>query len=395
MSHQTRRLYFEDAYQTEFTARVLGTRRHRDRPAVILDQTCFYPEGGGQPSDRGSLAGHSVIEVLEHQGEIWHVLESDADCDVVQGRVDWDVRFDHMQQHAGQHILSHCFDRLLSGRTESFHLGEKLSTLEIAVPSISEKDMERIEDCANRIVFENREIKTSVVAGADVSQVPLRKPPKKSGDIRVVEVDGLDYSACGGTHPRRTGEIGLIKLLRRTKIRSNVRFEFVCGGRALRDYGFRNRILTETAVKFSAGEADLPQVVDKLLNEQKEMSRALKKLKEQAIRQEALDFLDGHPESPSLRCFRDRPIQEVRQLALSVIRHQGMVLLWGLKAGPRVHVILARSDDISLDMRDLIPVIAPPLNAKGGGRPSLVELAGDKPEALDQALQEAKGAIKL
>lgn len=393
MPHTTRRLYFEDAYQVEFTARVLAIRQHGGRPAVVLDQTCFYPEGGGQPTDLGTLSDLAVLQVVEQEGEIWHVLEGEPAGETVQGRIDWDLRFDHMQQHAGQHVLSQCFDNLLSGRTESFHLGDKLSTLEIGLPSISEADVERIENKANQVVFQNREIKTYVVEGTDLSQVPLRKPPKKSGSIRVVEVEGFDYTACGGTHPRRTGEIGLIKLLRRTKIRNNVRFEFVCGGRALRDYRFRNLILSDTAAKFSAGEADLPQVVDKLLSEQKEMSRALKKLQERAIQQEALDFFAAQPESPSLRCFRDRPLQEVRQLALAVIRNPGIVLLWGLTAGPRVHVILGRSEDVSLDVRDLIPVFVSALNARGGGRPSLVELVGDKPEALEEALQKARDKI--
>jgi alanyl-tRNA synthetase len=394
MPHKTRRLYFEDAYQTEFTGRVLAARQYNDQPALVLDQTCFYPEGGGQPTDLGTLSDRAVLQVVEHQEEILHVLESDLTDDTVRGSINWDLRFDHMQQHAGQHVLSQCFDKLLSGRTESFHLGEKLSTLEIALSSISEKDLEHIEHCANQVVFQNREIKTYMVEGTSLSRVPLRKPPKKSGSIRVVEVAGFDYTACGGTHPRRTGEIGLIKLLRRAKIRNNVRFEFVCGGRALRDYRFRNRILAETAAIFTAGEADLPQVADKLLNEQKETARTLKKLRDQAIQQEALDFVKDNPESLSLRCFQERPLQEVRQLALAVIRNPGIILLWGLRAGPRVHVILARSEDVSLDMRELIPIIAPSLNAKGGGRPSLVELAGDKPEALNGALQAAKDSIE-
>jgi len=391
----TKRLYFEDAYRTEFAARVLAAREYNHRPAVILDETCFYPEGGGQPSDRGTLSGQKIFKVVEQGGEILHVLEKGPPEGEVQGEIDWGVRFDHMQQHSGQHVLSQCFAKLFSGRTESFHLGEQVSTLEISLDSLSQENLDRVEHCANLVVFQNREIKTYFVEPGDLARVPLRKPPKKKGSIRVVEVGGFDYTACGGTHPRWTGEIGLIKLLRSERIRNHMRFEFVCGGRALRDYRFRDHILAETAAKFSAGEAELPALVDKLKSEHKELTRSVKKLSDRLILQEAEDLIRSEKESVSLKVFHNRPLPEVRRLALAVIRHPGRVLLWGLPAGPRVHVVLARSHDVDVDLRELMPILSPLLNGKGGGRPSLVEMAGDKPDSLEAALQTARHTIKL
>ncbi len=395
MAIKTRRLYFDDPYQTDFEATVLDTRRYQGKPALVLDQTCFYPEGGGQPADRGTLSGETVLHVLEQEGEILHILENEVPEKTVRGTIDWDTRFDHMQQHAGQHVLSQCFHELLSGKTMSFHLGEKLSTLEIALSSITDPDQDRVEACANRAVFQDREIRTYFVEESDVAGVPLRRPPKKSGRIRVVEVAGFDYSACGGTHPRRTGEIGLIKLLKREKIRNNLRFEFVCGFRTLEDCRMRNRILSEVAVKFSAGEEDLPAVVDKLLSEQKENARSLKKLQSRLIQQEARDLVRDSRDPIILGQFRERTAQDVRQLALEVIQSPGRVVLFGMRAGERAHVVMARSEDVAFDLRELIPVVAPLLNAKGGGRPSLVELVGGRPDALSEALEAACQNLKL
>jgi alanyl-tRNA synthetase len=395
MAIQTKRLYFDDPYQADFEAKVLDRRTHQEKPALILDQTCFYPEGGGQPADRGTLSGVTVLHVLEQDGEILHILEDEIPGDTVKGVIDWDTRLDHMQQHTGQHVLSQCFHRLLSGKTLSFHLGEKLSTLEIGLSSITDPDQDRIEACANRAVFQNREIKTYFVEGSEVSSVPLRRPPKKSGRIRVVEAVGFDYSACGGTHPRWTGEIGLIKILRREKIRSNLRFEFVCGNRALEDYRMKNQILTEVAARFSAGEADLPAVVDKLLSEQKESARIMKKLRSRLIEQEARDLVRDSHDPIILEQFKERTAQDVRQLALEVIQNPGRVVLFGLQSGERAHMVMARSEDMALDLRELIPVVSPVLNARGGGRPSLVELAGDRPEALTEALNAARQNLKI
>jgi len=395
MAIETKRLYFEDPYRTDFEARVLSRRDLLEGQALILDQTCFYPEGGGQPADRGVLCGVEVKHVFEQGEEILHLVASPVSDDGVRGRIDWETRFDHMQQHSGQHVLSQCFHRLLNGKTVSFHLGEKISTLEIALPSITDADVARVEDCANRAVFENREIQTYFVDEDEIARVPLRKPPQKAGRIRVVEVAGFDFTACGGTHPRRTGEIGCIKLLKQVKIRNNVRFEFVSGGRALQDYSRKQRILADLALKFSSGEADLPLAVDKMMTEQKGLKRELRKVGERVLQHEAREMVREVDEPVIVKLFEEGSAQEVRQLALAVIRNSGFVTLFGLRSGDKAHLIMARSEDLALDLRDLIPVVSPLLDAKGGGRPSLVELVGKNPAALAAALDRARGAIKL
>ncbi|MBN2199982.1 MAG: alanyl-tRNA editing protein, partial [Candidatus Aminicenantes bacterium] len=335
----TERLFFRDGYRTEFEARILERREHEGRPAVVLDKTCFYPESGGQPWDTGTLSGAPVVQVVEEGESILHVLADESGPGpaletgaAVSGRIDWPRRFDHMQQHTGQHILSQAFIEVLNGETRSFHLGEAASTLEIGLSRAEDADIERVERRANEIVFRDLEVKTYFVNAENIGQIPLRRPPKKEGTIRVVEVEGFDYSACGGTHCRRTGEIGLIKVIRWDKIRGNLRFEFLCGGRALEDYGRRNAALRRISGLFSASDADAPASVEKALGEIKAQNKAAKALREKLAACEAQDLIRETEGRVIRRVFSDKTPEEVRLLALAVIRQASRIVLFAAEA---------------------------------------------------------------
>jgi alanyl-tRNA synthetase len=389
MGKATKRLYFEDAYQIEFESKVLAREVHEGQPVLVLGQTCFYPDSGGQPSDRGTLSGIRVVQLIEREKEILHVLEQELASESVRGKVDWDTRFDHMQQHAGQHVLSQSFLELFEGGTRSFHLGNKSSTLEIDIPQVSEQDIEKVERLANRIVFENREIKSYFVPEDRIKDVPLRRPPQKTGEIRVVEISGFDYSACGGTHPHSTGEIGLIKILKWERIRNNIRFEFICGKRALGDYTAKHRILSQLAAQFSVSEEDVWVSIQRLSSELKQQKSRSKKLQDKVAAMEAETVIQNTEEGIIKNEFSDRSLEEVRKLALSIIRTSGFVVLFGLKLESRAHVIMARSEDLDIDLRELLPVVSSKINGKGGGKPSLVEIAGDNPSGLSKSLDQA------
>lgn len=386
---KTKRLFFDDPYQIKFESKVLERRQHENQPVLVLEQTCFYPESGGQPSDKGEINGAQVIEVIEVGNEILHILDKEVPGDVVSGSIDWKTRFDYMQQHAGQHVLSGCFYTLLQGETRSFHLGAEYSTLEINIQKITETDQERVEKLANNIVLQNKDISTCFVSQDKIAEVPLRRPPKKEGTIRVVEVSGFDYSACGGTHPRKTGEIGLIKILKWERIRNNLRFEFVCGGRALRDYTLKNRTLLQAAAKLSVGESEVITALEKLLGDLKNQRKQNRKLREQVTAGEAREMVQKAEGFMIRNIFSEKLPGDIRFLASNIIKSPGFVVLFGLESRERVHVVLARSDDMDLDMRELIPVMIPLINGKGGGRPSLVELAGDNKTRLEEALDAA------
>jgi len=391
----TKKLYFEDAYLKEFSARIQERLFQEGRPAVVLDQTGFYPESGGQPADRGTLDGAGVVHVFEDGERIVHLLDRElAGKEEVQGVLDWDRRFDHMQQHTGQHVLSQCFVEVLGGETRSFHLGDGVSTLEIGIGEISEENLDKVETRANEVVFSDREVRTYFVPPERIGSVPLRKPPKKEGTIRVVEVDGFDYSACGGTHCRRTGEIGLIKIIRWDKIRNNLRFEFLCGRRAWRDYSDKNRSLQEISRKFSVHEKDAAATVEKTIQETRQSRKRLKQLQETLAGFEAGEMIGKEPGPLVRRVWTDRTAEEVKLLALHIVRRAERAVLFAARGEERDHFIFASSGKMPLDLRGLVPLVLERAKGKGGGGPTLVEIVVEKGADLAAILARAEDCTK-
>ncbi len=388
-SEGAKRLYFENPYQIEFEARVVERLSWREKPAVVLDQTCFYPESGGQPSDRGTLNGIEVLGVLEEDSKILHLLEDDISAGEVKGKVDWQTRFDFMQQHAGQHILSQSFHELYQAETLSFHLGEVTSTVEIDLRKVAEEEVERVETRANDIVFQDREIKSYFIPEEKISSIPLRKPPKKKGLIRVVEVTDFDYSACGGTHPSKTGEVGLIKILKWEKIRNNVKFEFVCGQRASKDYAWKNRDLRELSNMFTVSEREVLTSVEKLQSDLKSQRKKTRKMQERVSQYEAQEIIRNTEGRIIKDVFTGRTPDEVRCLALNIIKKGDFVVLYALREKERGHLVFACSENLKCDMRELVPLVSPLIKGKGGGNPSLVQIGAEKAENLELALDKA------
>ena len=386
---ETRRLYYEDAYLTEFDAEVVAKTEHEGLPAVVLDRTAFYPESGGQPWDKGTVGGAEVVKVLDLDGAILHVLKQGVAAGTVHGRVEWPTRFDHMQQHTGQHILSQAFFETLKGETLSFHLGPDVSTLEIGLRNISDAEWDRVEDRANVIVWENREVKTYFVPEEKIGEVPLRRPPKKQGLLRVVEVDGFDYSACGGTHCRRTGEVGPIKLVGIEKIRGNIRFEFLCGGRAIGDYRAKDRTVRKLAGAFSCSAPDVAAQVEKLAAEHKALKKRARRLEERLAAFEAGEVIRSATGPLIAGLLADRTPDEARFLALNIIKSGEFAVAYGVSGESQGHIIVARSEAFKADLRRLVPVMATVLPVKGGGGPSLVELVTPEKDRLQEAVDAA------
>ena len=384
------RMFFEDAYLTEFDAGVVGRTVFEGKPAIVLDRTAFYPEAGGQSCDRGTIDGIAVLQVVEDGEAIVHVLERAIEADTVHGRIDWPRRFDRMQQHSGQHILSQAFYEVVKGATMSFHIGEDVSSVEIGVPKISEADLDRVEARANAVLFEDREIKTYFVPEDRIGAVPLRKPPKKEGPIRVVEVSGFDYSACGGTHCRRAGEIGLIKVTKTDRIRNNLRFEFVCGGRALRDYQEKNRTVRQAAAFFSVADRDVATTVGKSLTEIKALKKKARKLEERIASYEAWEVIHGAQGKVVQAVFEDKSPEETRFLAIQVIHNAERIVLFGAHGETQSHLILAAAEGLGFDVRTLIPAVSAVIQVRGGGSPSLVELVTTEKGKVGPALEAAR-----
>jgi len=385
----TRKLYHEDAYLTEFNARIVERRDIEGKPAVVLDQTAFYPEAGGQSCDLGTIEGVEVLRVEENEGAILHILKSPLAAEAVHGRIDWPRRFDRMQQHSGQHILSQAFYEILKGETRSFHLGDDVSTVEIGIPKITDETLDRVEARANAVVFENRDVRTSFVPEDRIQEVPLRRPPKKgeNGLIRVVDIGEFDYSACGGTHVRRTGEIGLIKIVKWDKLRGNLRFEFVCGGRALRDYQAKTRVVRAAATAFSAADGDIPSAIANAQAEAKALKKRARGLEERLASFEAGRMIAEAQGKVIRAAFEDRSPEEARFLALNIIKQGAFFVVFAAPGDGRSHIILAASESLGFDARTLIPTVSGVLEARGGGSPSLVELVTSETDKVPAALE--------
>ncbi len=271
LSNETGRLYYEDSYRTAFRARVLegGLR-------VVLDQTAFYPTSGGQPHDTGRVGGLAVADVLDEDGRIVHVLKEPLSLPEVECEVDWSRRFDHMQQHTGQHLLSAVFIDLYDIRTLSFHMGAVSSTIELACSSLTPEQITSAELRANEIVQEDRPVS---VTFEDASLVEgLRKASDRSGTLRIVSIANLDRSACGGTHVQTTGEIGAILLRSTEKIRGNSRLEFLCGNRAIRRARADFTALEAAARSFSASPDEVPALVSTQAEKLKDGDKFRRKL---------------------------------------------------------------------------------------------------------------------
>jgi alanyl-tRNA synthetase len=386
---ETQRLYYDDAYLLEFEAQIVARTEQEGQPAVALDRTAFYPESGGQPWDTGTLNGVEVLKVVDLDGAILHVLLSEIAEGPVRGRIDAAARFDHMQQHTGQHVLSQAFWELFKGETRSFHMGPDVSTLEIGLPAIADRDLDRVEDRANAVVWEDREVKTYFVPEERIGEVPLRRPPKKTGLLRVVEVDGFDYSACGGTHVRRTGEIGLIRIGPAEKIRGNLRFEFLCGGRAVRDYRTKDRVLRRLAATFSASPADVGGQVEKLAAEHRALKKRARQLEERLAAFEAAEIVRSASGRIVTGVLGGKTPEEARFLALAVVKRGDLAVAYGAEGEDQAHLILARAEGSKADLRQAVPVIAALGPVKGGGGPSLVELVMADKGRLKDAVEAA------
>lgn len=390
----TKCLYFENSYQSEFEAQIIKNTTYKQNPALILDQSCFYPESGGQPSDEGWINEIKVIKVFEEEGIVFHLLEKDIPSGKVTGKIDWEIRFDHMQQHSGQHILSQSFYELLEAQTLSFHLGERFSNVEIDLRKTSEEEVEKVERRANEIVFQDIEIKSYFVPDDKIDTIPLRKAPQKKGSIRVVEISEFGYSACGGTHVRRTGEVGLVKILRSEKIRNNIRFEFVCGKRALENYIWKNKVLHELSNRFTVHEKEVSSSVEKLFSDLKSQKKRNRRLQEKISQYEAQEIVQKAEERVIKQIFTGRSPEEVRALALNIIRKGDYIVLFGLRGEERGHLVLACSDNYKIDMRECLPLVSPLIEGRGGGSPSLVEIAGKAGENLEAALDRVCEYLK-
>ena len=377
----TERLYYFDAYLTTFSATVVALDDNGRR--VYLDRTGFYPTSGGQPHDLGRIGGVAVTDVIDEDDRVAHVLAEPLRVPpgaTVEGVIDVARRFDNMQQHTGQHLLSALFADSFGWPTVSVHFGDETSTVDIAGTGLDSDVLRDAEARANAIIFENREVSVGFEDAA--TAVGLRKPSDRDGTLRIVTIDRLDRSACGGTHVRRTGEIGNLLLRRAERTKGNTRVEFMCGMRAVRRARLDAELLTTAARVFTAAPDDVPALVEKQQQRTLDLERENRRLGFELARYDAAARWEAAmPDAAGVRRIRieheSGPVKEVEPLA-QALTALGHILVLITSASP-AGVMLACSVETNVDAGQTLRAALATVGGRGGGSPRLAQ--GSLPDA--------------
>lgn len=388
-----KKIYYQDAYINSFTAQVVDQGKDRDgKYYIVLDQTAFYPTGGGQPHDIGTIENIKVLNVEETEGEVRHYLESEVHdvSSPVYGVIDWERRFDHMQQHAGQHILSAAFEQLYGYKTIGFHLGNETLTIDLETVNLLESEALKVEELANQIILENRLIETKWVTEDELVNYDLRKETKVKEDIRLVIIPNFDYNGCGGTHPKATGEVQAIKIIDWERQKKKVRVQFVCGNRILKQFHKKNKVLMELTKLLNAPEMDMQEAVTRLLENSKAMEKELEQSVETLLHYEAKSLLEkGKSENRIVSgVFQKRTIQELQKLARIIIAEdEETIVLFVSQNEDMLQLVCARGPVENASMKKVIGNALSIINGKGGGSDAFAQGGGEALISGEQMLQ--------
>lgn len=394
------RRYYEDSYTTNFAARVIERMQVGDHPAVILDQTYFYPTSGGQPNDTGAINGVPVIDVISRDadGAVIHVLGGELRDDAAQGSVNWERRFDHMQQHTGQHILSQVFIEIADAKTVGFHLSADSLTIDLDKLNLAADVVNRVEDKANAVVFADRPV-TARLMGMDEAGARMRKLPEKihTDGLRVIDIaDGWDVTACGGTHVRATGEVGLIKVLRVEKRGDKTRVEFRCGERALRVFRAQNALVNQLTALLTCAVDEIVPGITRLQDDLRAAGRDLKAVKSALLDAEAASLIAETPVTNGLRVvkqvFADREVNDARLLTTKLVQRPDVIALVGVP-GEKAQLIFARGEGVAQDMNALLKAALAGINGRGGGNASMAQ-GGGVPATTEEIAQVLAAAAE-
>jgi alanyl-tRNA synthetase len=393
----TERLYYADPYCREFDGTVRDVEARGDRARIALDRTAFYPTSGGQPFDTGTLDRFRVVDVIDEDETVIHVIEADggrlpAAGQLVRGAIDWRRRFDHMQQHSGQHVLSAACDRLFGARTVSFHLGASSSTIDLD-RELPPQDFTAAEAEGNRVIWEDHSVTVRFVAAEEAAALPLRKESVREGTLRLIDIDGFDLSACGGTHVARTGSIGAITIGSVERFKGGQRVEFFCGGRVVE----RFRVMRDTiggAVRLLSVLPDqIPSAVERLQAESRDRQKSVAALELELAVYRAADLASSAIAIPAGRLVAaavDGDANTLKSLAAAVSSRPGFVVVLVSKTRPAV-IVIARGKDVSVAANQIVAELTKAFGGRGGGRPELAQAGGldAEPEAILEAARAA------
>jgi alanyl-tRNA synthetase len=407
----TTRLYYSDPYMRTFSSHIVDRCEIEGQPAVELEATAFYPTAGGQPHDIGTLNEAAVIAVqVDDEGRILHILDRPLAQVEVEGAIDWSRRLDHMQQHTGQHILSQAFDQVCEAKTVGFHLGESQSTIDLVGPRmagpgapLATEQVERAEQAANEVVMSALPVTAHFVDDDELATLPLRKPPAVEGQIRIVEVQGYDWSACGGTHVQNSGQVGPIKVVRTERRNEKTRIHFVCGARALDDYASKHKTVQTLASHLTTSESELLPSVERMEAEIKEARKAHLAVQTQLLSYQVEDWIAKAETVGSTRivqlAFDQRDSNLLKETARRLTEQPGVVALLATRQ-PRPQYVFARSEDWGANalapnmgaphMGELMRASCAVTGGRGGGRPQFAQGGAPQDTPVEPVLDHAR-----
>lgn len=367
----TKKLYYESAYIREWETRITRKLEREDGTYLVMEETAFYPHGGGQPCDLGWIDNIPVLDVVQEEGEILHRVERLAEKEEVSCRLDWDRRFDHMQHHSGQHLLSAICLEVCQAETLSFHLGQDYATIDIARSDLSQAQLMMLELEINDQIYLNRKVTNYFVSREQAAALPLVKQPKVTDDIRIVEIEGIEYNACGGTHVSATGEIGMIKLLRAEKQKGHMRIYFKCGYRALNEFNAGMEILGSLSARFNTGKEEILDRIAKWDQEQKQLQADLNAVKAENDAYLAGKLLAERQGSLIKHVFADKPLKDMQNLAAKLTEETDDIVLFVSNADNKV--VLAQGGKSGLACGAFFKQHLADYRGKGGGSEKMAQ----------------------
>lgn len=403
------KLYWNESSRLNFTAKIVSLEIRDSATILTLNQTAFYPEGGGQPADRGTIDSLQVTDVQAGEDEkVRHFIAGQARFSVGQEVtccVDAAHRLEMTQQHTGQHILSQAFFQLYGAETRGFRITDAGTEIDLTLELRQEEiaaAIHKAEDLANTVVFENREIRSHLLTPEDAAKLPLRKESFVTDCVRVIEIEDFDWSPCGGTHARRTGEVGLIAVKSHERAKQMTRVHFVCGVRTLRDYRAASQTAMAIAGKFSVARDEALASVERLWNENRESSRRLRALAEKIADVEAQELLkaaetislSGEQALLVMKIFDDRGLEEIKLLAHRMIASQGVMVLLLAKEVESTRAVFARSSELRVDMNQLMRQACELRGWRGGGRPDFAQGGGTGTDNLDSLMTTLRQLLR-
>ncbi|MCY9662216.1 DHHA1 domain-containing protein [Paenibacillus chondroitinus] len=364
------KLYYDSAYIREWQTTISRVIEREDGVYVLLEETAFYPHGGGQPCDEGHINGVPVLDVISEEENVLHKVASLPGEGTVSCEVNWQRRFDHMQQHSGQHLLSAVCRDLYQAMTVSFHLGTDYATIDVEQPELSPDQLAAIEKEVNEQIYKNRTVTSYFVTEEELAKLPLVKQPKVTENIRIVEIQGVEYNACGGTHVSSTGEIGMIKLLKAEKQKGNTRIYFKCGYRALQEFNDSLRILGALSIKFNTGKDEIVDRLEKWEFETKQLQAELAQLKEENDTYVAGELLAQREGNLIARVFENKSLKDLQNLAGKLVVQSDCPVLLATLAENKV--VLA-NNSASLSCGAFFKANLAAYQGKGGGSDKIAQ----------------------